>query len=686
MNAEDLAALVFPDQLACAENLSGRREIPDHPLVSQAIGDCLHEAMDVVGLEALLRDIAAGRKTLIACDLTEPSPFAQSVLNANPYAFLDDAPLEERRTQAVSARRWLDPAVTTNLAALDPQAIERVRQEIWPSPRTVDEMHEAVLLLGFVGADEIASFGQDAGELLERLATAGRALRIRAPQPGWCATERQHEIVGLWPTVHLERRGAALGYPAAPAPDVESALVQLTRSRLEMSGPLPASTLCRLFGLESNRIVQALTQLENNGIALRGRYVADLDEVQWCDRRLLARIHRYTLGRLRQDIEAVTSAVFMRFLCDWQHLTPSSRLAGPGGLYEIVRQLAGFEAPAGAWETHLLAIRMRAYQGELLDDLVRAGRVAWLRLTPKRSNAARQAGTLRSTPLAVMPRVDLQPWLNGTDDQAIATPGGAAGRVLTHIEQRGAAFFDDIVAGTGLLRTQCENALDELAAAGLVTCDSFAGLRALTLPATRRNPPGRRARRTTQAGIDEAGRWDRVRREPASEPSEVLRNEDTCDAIARSLLRRYGVVFRAVLERETALPPWRFLLWALRRMEAAGEIRGGRFVAGHSGEQFALPEAVAALRDARRHDGTGRVISVNAADPLNLVGVILPGVRIPAVENNQLAFVDGEAAGFRRGNDFHLVAGLAPTLAVKVRTALLGHVADRTLSPRRRWR
>ena len=686
MNAEDLAALVFPDQLACAENLSGRREIPDHPLVRQAIGDCLHEAMDIVGLESLLEEMAAGHKTLIACDLTEPSPFAQSVLNANPYAFLDDAPLEERRTQAVSGRRWLDPAVTTNLAVLDPEAIERVCQEIWPNPRTADEMHEAVLLLGFVDAADLARLGPEAVTLIERLASAGRTLRIHAPQAGWCATERQHEIVGLWPAAHLERRGAALDYPAMIAPDPETALVQLARSRLEMGGPLAASSLSALFGLEANRIVHALAQLEQAGIILRGHYRAGMAEVQWCDRRLLARIHRYTLGRLRQEIEPVNGAVFMRFLCDWQHLTAASRLAGNTGLYELIRQLAGFEAPAGAWETHLLAIRMRAYQGQQLDDLVRAGRVAWLRLTPKRSNAARQAGTLRTTPIAVMPRVDLQAWLTGSSGEAIATPGGAAGRALATIEQRGAAFFDDIVADSGLLRTQAENALDELAAAGLVTCDSFAGLRALTMPAARRNPPGRRTRRTTQPGIDEAGRWDRVRRETAPDPTAALGNEDACDAIARSLLRRYGVVFRALLERETALPPWRFLLWALRRMEAAGEIRGGRFVAGHSGEQFALPEAVTALREERRRDGTGRVVSINAADPLNLVGVILPGLRIAAVENNQLAFVDGEPAGCRTGNDFHLMAGLTPALAVKVRTALLGQSTDRSLAPRRRWR
>ncbi|MEX2482604.1 MAG: DEAD/DEAH box helicase [Gammaproteobacteria bacterium] len=684
MNAEDLAALVFPDQLACAENLSGRRDIPDHPLVRQALDDCLHEAMDIAALEALLGAIAGGHKTLVSRDLTEPSPFAQGVLNANPYAFLDDAPLEERRTQAVSSRRWLDPATTSELATLDPQAIARVREEVWPQPRRPDEMHEAVLLLGFLAAGESASLGDEASAMLKELAANGRVVRVCSPQPGWCATERQHEILGLWPTAALARRGAALEFPLAERPPREQALVQLTRSRLEMSGPLTAPDVATLFALDTSAVVAALTAIENRGIALRGRFVPANDELQWCDRGLLARIHRYTLGRLRQEIEPVSSAVFMRFLFAWQHLDAPTRLAGNDGLYELVAQLAGFEAPASAWEGQLLPARMRAYQGQSLDDLVRAGRVAWLRLTPKRSAAARQSGTLRSTPLALLPRAELRIWLDSLEGEAPSAPGGAAAAVLDFIERRGAAFFDDIVSGCGLLRTQCENALDELAAAGLLTCDSFAGLRALTQPAARRNPIGRRPRRTTQPGIDEAGRWDRVVRVTAS--ANATAHEEATLTIARTLLRRYGVVFRAVLERETVLPPWRHLLWALRRLEASGEVRGGRFVAGHSGEQFARPEALSALREERRREPSGRIVSINASDPLNLVGVILPGVRIPALEGNQLVYVDGEPVGSRTGNDFHLATDLPPAMSLKLRTALLGQHGAGGLASRRRWR
>ncbi len=693
MNADDLVSLVFPDQLACAENLAGRREVPDHPLVTQAIDDCLHEAMDVAALEALLGEIAAGRKRLVARDLTEPSPFALQVLNANPYAFLDDAPLEERRTQAINSRRWLDPATASDLGALDAAAIARVREEVWPAPRDGDELHEAMLLLGFVPDEELprldAAAGQTLSAALDALHAGGRLVRFNAPRPGWAATERVAELRALWPqpvfdavpsaAEHFE--GVAAGAPAA-------ALEGLVRSRLEMIGPAGAAELAAWLNVTPAAMAQALAALVARGIVLGGHYDPEATSPQWCDRRLLARIHRYTLGRLRQEIEPVSSTDFMRFLLQWQHLVPGSQVSGAEGLYGIVAQLAGFEAPAAAWEAKLLPARLRGYQGSLLDELVRQGRCAWLRLTPKRSaGGGRQAGTLRNTPLALMPRGDMRAWLQvvGAGDGGTPRADTAAGRVLSHIETCGASFFDDIVAATGLLRTHCEAALDELAAAGVVTCDSFAGLRALTLPSARRGGGGRRTRRTTRGSLEEAGRWDRVRR---TAPGATGRGYDEAavEDVAHALLRRYGVVFRRLLERESALPPWREILWALRRMEAAGTLRGGRFVAGHSGEQFALPDAVGALRAARKAASDRRVVVVNATDPLNLSGVLLPGVRIPALEANALALVDGELAGVRTGNAFHLAAGLDAAAEVRVRTALVERTPDKTLPPRRRWR
>ena len=687
MQAEDLVATVFPDQLACAENLSGRRDVPDHPLVTQAVNDCLTDAMDIVGLQRLLVEIGAGRKTLIARDLTEPSPFALQVLNANPYAFLDDAPLEERRTQAVSSRRWLDPATARDLGMLDPEAIVRVRAEVWPAPRDADELHEAILLLGFVSAGEVGELGSAPviETYLRTLFETGRVWRFDSPCPGWCATERGAELMSIWPQGQHKGAAAAMAYVGSGEKSFAEALEAVVRSRLEMTGPTAPRALEALLGQPANAIAQALTALEQSGIILRGEFAADLGADQWCDRRLLARIHRYTLGRLRQEIEPVSGALFLRFLFDWQHLNVASRVEGLEGVYGIVAQLSGWEAPAATWETSLLAQRVRAYQGNLLDELVRAGRCSWLRLTPKKATFGRQSGTLRNTPLAVMPRADLRAWLELSAPSDAVVPGGVAQAVLAHIETYGASFFDDIVAASGLLPSQCEAALDELAAAGLVTCDSFAGLRALTTPAARRNGAGRRTRRSTQPGIDEAGRWDKLRR---SDPETDVEHysDEALQAVADTLLRRYGVVFRALLERETGLPPWRYLLWTFRRMEAAGELRGGRFVAGHSGEQFALPEAVSALRDQRKIEAQQHIVVVSATDPLNLVGSMVPGERIAALGGNQVAYLDGEFAGMRSGNDFQTRAGLDAAVAVKVRTALVEPGARKPLARRRQWR
>ncbi|MEE2984497.1 MAG: DEAD/DEAH box helicase [Pseudomonadota bacterium] len=684
MNAEDLVALVFPDQLACAENLNGRRDIPEHPLVEQAIGDCLNEVMDIDAFERLLRAMRNGEITLVERDLTEPSPLALQVLNANPYAFLDDAPLEERRTQAVQSRRWLDPTTATDLSALDAAAIERVRVEVWPAAQSEDELHEAILMLGFVADDEIATlfsdriagegdlFGGVAKPWLARLEDDGRLVRVTAPKAGWVATERCDEVGAIWANAAMTRNARSHAYQPLRAPELGEALEKLVRGRLEMTGPTTVEEAAGVFAVSIEAATQALSAIEGAGIALRGRYRSGVNAEQWCDRRLLSRIHRYTMDRLRREIEAVSSAQFVRFLCEWQHLALSTQVVGAEGVFEIIRQLTGFETPAGAWETRLLPARVRGYQSVLLDQLMASGRCTWLRLTPKRSTPSRATGTLKTTPLALMPRGDAAAWIAAVGSDEPALCGGAAEIVWRHIVERGASFFNDIVADTGLLRTQCENALDELAAAGRVTCDSFAGLRALITPASRRNPFGRRSRRTTRPGIEEAGRWDLVRRDRRIAPGrDDAWDEQALECVARSLLCRYGVVFRRLLDRESGLPPWRYLLWTYRRFETAGEIRGGRFVAGFSGEQFALPEAIAALRASRKSGVCGRIDVVNAADPLNLVGIVLPGVRIPALASNQLAYLDGEAVAVRCGTDFRLLKALDSATALKVRTALL---------------
>ena len=694
MNAEDLAALVFPEQLACAENLAGRRQVPDHPLVNQAIDDCLHEAMDIEGLEQLLRDIADGCVQLVARDLTEPSPFALHVLNANPYAFLDDAPLEERRTQAVNSRRWLDASTARDLAALDQAAITRVRDEVWPTARNAEELHEALLLLGLVDvrelprliantqADSVTATAQlDAW--LSRLFASGRAVRLVSAYGAWLATERRHELLAIVPDATIEMSAAAAAYQPAVASTREGAIKTMVHSRLDIAGPTTAAALAAVLPIALGEVAQALLALEQGGIVMRGHYSDEYLDQQWCERRLLARIHRYTIKRLRQEIEPVPQAVYLRFLCEWQALAPHARVEGRVGLQAVLRQLSGFEAPVAAWESDILPARIRDYDSRMLDEAIRAGRYVWLRLSPKRSSAPRLAGTLRTTPVSLVARSDLPAWLAAAGPDDGCQVSSAANQVLEHIKQGGATFFDDIVDACGQLRSQIENALDELAAAGLITCDSFVGLRALTTPLARRNPLGRRARRTTLAGIEDAGRWDRlVRPVQAGAVGEEGLSEDAVEIIARSLLRRYGVVFRSVLERETALPAWRLLLRAWRRLEAAGEVRGGRFIAGATGEQFALPEALAALRECGKRVDSAGVIRVSAVDPVNVSGSGAQTTRVAALTSNHLALLAGEVVARKSGADIQLLKVLDTATSLRVRTALTGALVPSVA----RWR
>ena len=637
MQAEDLLAAAFPDAAACLENIPGDREIPNHPLVRQTIDDCVHEVMDLDRLTDLLRRIQGGEIELVARDLPEPSPLAHEILNARPYAFLDDAPLEERRTQAVYTRRAFEPSSADDLGALDPAAIERVRDEAWPDIQNADELHDALLTSGFLTEIEGIS-GRDGaswGGYLRELVHAGRVDRVEL-SPGravWVATERIPEV-----------RGAA----GSGAVSREDGIRELFRGRLGIVGPTTAAQLAVSLNVSESDADIALAALEGEGVILRGHFTAEGTELEWCDRRLLARIHRYTLNRLRAEIEPVSAANFMRFLFAWQRLDPEHRAGGLEGLASVIGQLDGFELPAAAWESDVLSARLEEYDPMLLDTLCMTGRVAWGRLsggTAERrsegngaSNTAvppyrRTAAPIRSTPIAVFLREHASEWLaekNGADYEL----SSYAGVVRDVLQQRGASFFHELVAMAGLLPTQVEQALGELAGLGLVTSDSFAGLRALITPASKRKPlsGARRRHRTAPYGIESAGRWSLLGGQADAPQTELA---------AKTYLRRYGVVFKRLLARETCAPAWRDLLMVYRRLEARGEIRGGRFVAGMSGEQFALPEAVGQLRSIRRLDGGGRLISVGAADPLNLTGIITPGERIPGLTSNRILYRDG---------------------------------------------
>ena len=621
MEAEDLLAAAFPDAAACLENIPGDREVPDHPLVRQTIDDCLHQVMDLDGLIAVLRRIHAGEIRCIARDLPEPSPLAHEILNARPYAFLDDAPLEERRTQAVYTRRAFEPSSGDDMGALDPAAIERVRDEAWPEIQNADELHDTLLTSGFLSEAEGAPW---AG-FMDELVTAGRAARVETvgDHPTiWVATERLPEV-------------SLLSDPRAREP----AVCELFRGRLGIVGPTTAAVLAATLGLPEIEAEAALVALEAEGVVLRGRFSPRAGEtaaaLEWCDRRLLARIHRYTLNRLRAEIEPVSPADFMRFLLAWQRVDPEHRVAGLEGLAAVIAQLDGFELPAGAWESDVLTARIEEYDPALLDTLSLTGRVGWA--AGQRGSGA---GPIRSTPIALFATNSAAAGMAespATDDSSLSSYAARVREVLRH---RGASFFHELVPLSGLLATQVEQALGELAGLGLVTSDSFAGLRALITPSSKRKPldGGRRRHRTVPFGIESAGRWSLMGNGPAGQRGA---GADSAEFVARALLRRYGVVFRRLLARETGAPPWRELLLAYRRLEARGEIRGGRFVSGMSGEQFALPEAVAQLRAIRRLEGSGRLIAVGAADPLNLTGIVTPGERIAAVGRNRILYRDG---------------------------------------------
>src|SRR6266566_2705487 len=599
MESEDLVAAVFPDQLACPENLVGDREIPDHPLVNQTIADCLLEAMDFPGLKRILEGMEAGEFALIARDTTEPSPLCHEVLNARPYAFLDDAPLEERRTQAVITRRGLDVKTADEFGKLDQAAIDLVREQAWPDVSSADELHDALLVTGALTSAECGTRNAEWQAWFDQLARAGRATTLLCEPRLWIAAERLPMLEAVFPGAKCEPALTVPERDRAKAWTREDAVRELVRGRLEAVGPTTAADVAGSLGVAVADVDFALGALEHEGFVLRGRFTPGVAELEWCERRLLARIHRYTLDRLRQEIEPVTAADFMRFLLRWQRVAPDARAEGPEGLGAVLELLDGYEVPAGAWEADVLPARLGEYDPLWLDGLCLSGEIAWGRLSPAASSNGHKSGPIRTTPIALFRRERGAVWRSLTvqPDPAHLPLSHSARAVLEALHQRGPSFFGDLVNATGLLRTEAEKGLGELVAWGLVTSDSFAGLRALLVPSDRRRPIGgfRRRGHVAPFGVETAGRWSRVRR-----PAVPLPEEAVAEAVAWQLVRRYGVVFRRLVTRETLLTPWRDILRVYRRLEARGEIRGGRFVGGFSGEQYALPEAVGLLRSVRR--------------------------------------------------------------------------------------
>jgi ATP-dependent Lhr-like helicase len=675
MASEDLLAAVFPDQVACAENLPGELEIPDHPLVKQAIHDCLHEAMDIEGFERLLAGLEQGDIRVLARDLTEPSPLALEVLSARPYAFLDDAPLEERRTQAVMSRRWLDPESAADIGKLDPDAIRRVREEAWPEATNADEMHDALAWMTFLTAEEV---GQQLlwPPLLDSLSSSGRATCLTKGEVRlWIATERLPLLTAVLPGASSE---PPVEVPAGHAKswEPEAALVEVVRGRLEGLGPTTAAAIAGSLGVPPLKVEAALAALQREGVAMKGQFTLDPTAVagEWCERGLLARIHRYTLKRLRAEIEPIEARDFMRFLLEWQRVTPETRMQGPDAVAAILAQLEGFEAAASAWETEILPARISEYEPGWLDEQCLAGRFVWSRLARRRSDPERSAAPVRATPIVMLARRNVRAWLSLTGPAPDNHLSSSAAAVANYLRVHGASFFDEIADGARLLPAQAEGALAELVALGWVNSDSFGGLRALLVPADRRRSAAgvRRRGRIALFGMDTAGRWALVQRrvEPQEESSRL--DEETIEHVARTLLRRWGVVFWRLLAREADwLPPWRDLLMCYRRLEARGEVRGGRFVAGFTGEQYALPEAIGALRDMRRKSGGESTVSLSAADPLNLAGILTPGPRLPSVSSNRVLYRAGLPVAMLSGGEVRFLEKMDPKEQWDVQNRLL---------------
>lgn len=709
--AEDMLTAVFPKLTGCQENIVGDHEIPDHPLMKQTVDDCMFEALDIDGLINVLGKIESGEFTLVGRDTREPSPFAYELLNANPYAFLDGGEVQERRARAVATRRSLSVEGMRDLGRLDPRAIEEVVAEAQPEVRDADELHDLLVsrfLIPVQTESTDESFNRNAvlnglafsgdqlrerEELLRELEQVGRALELT--NAGMSGTRRAWVAVECWTAVQAlfpnARAGRDVELPESLAKPWEAteALVSLLRGWMETCGPITAIQLAELLDLPVQQVFASLEAVEGEGLILRGRFIAteeissDSYEIEWCHRRLLSRIHRRTISGLRQEIEAVEPAVYLEFLARSQGALPGHHQQGADGLHEVISQLQGVDLAAGAWEESVLPVRLEGYRSSWLDELCLSGDVGWGRLEPisKRKSSGRpMASMTRSIPVSLFLRDDV-PWLTqlsrknepllpkslspSTVRTAESTPNNeAAGRLspsaqelLELLESQGALFASDLSQKLRVLPAQLNDLLGELVSSGHLTSDGFAGLRQLIQSAPQERTPGlperyRRVRRQTQG----LGRWTTLSFLRDAQVS--LTEDQQIEEWAWQLIRRWGVVFRDLVIRETLAPQWWQLLKVYRRLEARGEIRGGRFIRGVGGEQFATSESVRSLRAVRSDESPPQLLVISGADPLNLTGVIGSSLRIPALAAHQVAYRRGEVVGWKKGEDHWIFSGL----------------------------
>jgi len=682
MESENLLAAVFPDQLACLENIAGDREIPEHPLVQQTIEDCLTEAMDINGLVAVLRQIETGSIQCLARDLPEPSPLAHEILNAKPYAFLDNAPLEERRTQAVYLRRAGEASTNGELGILDAAAIEKVCAEAWPRATSADELHEALMLMGAMTDDEVRRVADNSTPWLDLLTAEKRAGKLMAPAAFWITAERLPMLQTVYPDCRVEPVLAAPESERERAWERAEAVRELVRGRIEVAGPITARALMDFFQLPSAEIDSALLALEAEGFVLRGKFHPRTAETEWCDRRLLARIHRLTINRLRAEIQPVSVAEFQRFLLAWQRVSAEHRAEGPEGLRAVLDFLDGYGLPAAAWEPEALALRVIGYTPAWLDQLCLTGRTGWGRLT--QNSTGRPSAPVRSSPVSLFARENLPHWLALSSRAETSEFSPDTRLTLETLSRGGALFFGELIRQSGLLASRVEQALAELTAQGYVTADSFEGLRALLVPEEKRAPfapADRRRHHRAVTSLEFAGRWSLLQTPGVETDTAPRRNgsanhEESIEAFARVLLRRYGVVFRRILEKESISVPWFELVRVYRRLEARGEIRGGYFISGVSGEQFALSEAIGSLRSIRKTPGNGDLIVISAADPLNLAGILTPGPRVAAISANRILLRDGiPIAALKAGEIIMLEHEAGESVLVIERALRVGYIS-----------
>ncbi len=695
--SDDLLASVFPHASACPETMVGDIEIPDHPLVREVMRDTLSEAMDIDGLNEVLRAIAAGEIRCVAVDTVVPSQFAHELINAMPYSFLDPEDAAARRTRAVSLSRTLPDSISDGGMRIDPEAIATVREQLWPDVRDEHELHDLLLSLGALPIHFLQTQAEIRREktrhwelFFDRLQQSGRAqLGAVGARDAWIAAERFKDAALLWPEPVLDEAASAENGAASR----EEATARLVQGWLQLVGPTTAAHLGEIVGLHPRDIHQALLKMEMQGLAMRGAFErprpADDQpfEMEWCERRILHRIHRLAVRSMRQRVEPVSATTFMRWLLEWHRLAPTQdvarQLTGEEAVLAAIEQLEGFEAPAAEWERSLLPARVPNYDPRWLDNLCLAGIVGWGRISPH--PAWQKTDGSASTPRRVIPTSaapvtfflrESAEWLHSTlsakriDEFTLAQSlSPEAQRIRALLAERGAAFTADLQRISGLSKLQTTTGLWELAAAGLASADGFDQLRAMMDPrrksvALAQTPAvslrKRAAARTT------AGRWSllwdpaasaeqdahasgkRLANASEDERSRIIEAAKHADvaleAHARILLARYGVLFRELLAREANAPAWRDLAPMLRRLEARGEIRGGRFVSGAFGEQFALEDAAEGLRAARKGSSEA-VVALSAADPLNLVGILVPGERVAAVPGRQIHISNGAVEG-----------------------------------------